>query len=486
MRFLKKELTKQFSNHCLRSFSLNTWLSSNAQAIKSIASVVGEEKVAVSQAWREQHDHDESVHSGHLPAAVVWPSNVKEVSEVMKICNKSKIPVIPYGTGSGLEGGVVPLNDKTICINLQNMDKIREVDVDNLCAEVEPGVTRVSLNEHLKTTGLWFPIDPGADASVCGMAATGASGTNAVRYGTMKQNVLNIEVVLPNGDILYTSGEGQKCLKRSSGYNLTELFVGSEGTLGVITSVLTKLHGLPESILSGVCPFPNVESAVQTAIQIKQYGIPVARMELVDRKSIEEVQKQNDINFSIADSLFFEFHGSEQSTQEQVEIVNEIASGNGAKEMQWAEKLEERNKLWKARHDMYYTAKRMKANHVVVITDVCVPISKLPNILSYTDSLLNENSIPYMVVGHIGDGNFHTMMVVDPDNKTEMSRIKEAGWQMARKAIELGGTCTGEHGVGIGKKHLLLDECGHVGLDLMKNIKSVIDPNSIMNPGKLL
>jgi len=469
-----------------RSFSITHKLLKPAEALSSIKSVVGNTNVSTTEGVCDQHDHDESMHRGKKPYAVVWPQSTEEVSEIMKICNQYKYPVIPFGTGSGLEGGVVPLLDGSISLNLTNMDKILHLNTDDLCVTVEPGVTRKYLNQELRSTGLWFPIDPGADASVCGMAATGASGTNAVRYGTIKQNVLNMEVVLPNGEILYTSGKGQHCLKRSSGYNLTELFIGSEGTLGVITSVTTKLHGIPEFVLSAVCPFPSIQDAVSTAIQIKQFGIPIARMELVDKNTLIAMNEQNKLDLELSDCLFFEFHGSETTTKEQVEIVREISDGNGAGVMSWAEKVEDRNKLWQARHDVYYSSQRMKAGHSIVITDVCVPISKLPDIIDFSVARCKQDDILHTLVGHIGDGNFHSMLVVDPNDKQAVLCAKQAASDMSKKAIELGGTCTGEHGVGIGKKHLLLQECGEVGLNLMKSLKNVIDPNNIMNPGKLL
>ena len=456
------------------------------EAIKAFTAVLGSQKVKSSNAVREQHDHDESFHKGQKPIAVLMPSKVDEVSEIVKICNRYKMNIIPFGTGSGLEGGVVPLDNKSVCINLLGLESIKEISTDDLCCTVEPGITRTALNEALKSTGLWFPIDPGADASVCGMAATNASGTNAVRYGTMKQNVLNMEVVLPNGDVLYTSGKGQKCLKRSSGYNLTELFVGSEGTLGIITSVTTKLHGIPECVLSAVCPFPCIDSAVKTSMQIKQCGIPIARMEVIDKNTLKLVKEQSNLDLITSDSLFFEFHGSEQSTKEEVELVKEISNSNGAGEMKWSEKLEERNKLWKARHDVFYAAKRLKPGYNIIITDVCVPISQLSSIISFTKDLLTKAGILYLLLGHIGDGNFHALLIVDPDNEKEVEKGKDAAYKMALQAIKLGGSCTGEHGVGIGKKNLLEHECGEVGLSLMRNLKSVVDPFNIMNPGKLV
>uniref|UniRef100_H2Y441 Probable D-lactate dehydrogenase, mitochondrial n=1 Tax=Ciona savignyi TaxID=51511 RepID=H2Y441_CIOSA len=451
----------------------------------ALSAIVGEKNAAWSLAAREQHNHDESFHAGGTPENCVWPNSVEEVSEVAKFCSKNHISMIPFGTGTGMEGGVVPQN-KTICVNLTNMDRISDLNLEDFDVKVQPGVTRKSLNRELRDTGLWFPVDPGADASICGMAATGASGTNAIRYGTMKQNVLNLEVVLADGTILNTAGPKRRCRKSSAGYNLTDLFVGSEGTLGFITSTTIRLHGIPESTLAAVCSFPTVADAVNTTIQVLQCSIPIARIELLDSFTIDAVNKYSSLENKVAPTLFLEFHGSQKGTEEQVDQVSEIATLNGGSEFSWASTTEERSQLWQARHDCLYALLAQRPGSKCYSTDVCVPVSVLSEAIQYSKDVLDDSGLTAGTVGHVGDGNFHCLIILDPGNEKELLGVKMAADMIAKRAIDLGGTCTGEHGIGIGKKELLKSELGAEGISVMRSIKNTLDPLNLMNPYKVI
>lgn len=452
--------------------------------IDDLKTIVGEKFVATSDAACEQHSHDESYHRYKSPLAVVWPNSVQELSSVAKLCSQHQICMIPFGTGTGLEGGVAVLKD-SLCINLSNMNQVVQCNLEDFDVKVQPGVTRKKLNYELRSTGLWFPVDPGADASLCGMAATSASGTNAVRYGTMKENVLNLEVVLANGDILNTGGQNRRCRKSSAGYNLTELFVGSEGTLGFITEATLRLHAMPECTLSATCTFPSVLDAVSTATQVLQSGIPIARIELLDEVSIQAVNQFSKLNKTVKPTLFLEFHGSESGTKEQVALTSEIAEGNQGSNFEWAETQEEQNHLWKARHDILYAVLSLQPGTKPYSTDVCVPLSTLPQAVAYAQSVIKETGLFAGILGHVGDGNFHCILPIDIDNPEEIAKVQKVSSRIAEHALKLGGTCTGEHGIGIGKRKLLTKEIGPVGLDVMKSVKKSIDPLNLMNPGKV-
>ncbi|KAM5126452.1 putative D-lactate dehydrogenase, mitochondrial [Mantella aurantiaca] len=419
------------------------------------------------------------------PDVVVWPQNLEEVSKMAEICYSHHLPIIPYGTGTGLEGGVCAL-EGGVCFDLSRMDRIRSLSSEDFYVTVEPGVTRKSLNYFLRDSGLWFPVDPGADASLCGMAATSASGTNAVRYGTMRDNVINLEVVLPDGRILDTAGKDRTFRKSSAGYNLTNLFVGSEGTLGIITKATLRLHGVPEVTLAAVCSFPSTQAAVDSTVQILQSGIPIARIEFLDDVMIDACNNYNGLNYSVSPTLFLEFHGTETSVTEQLELTGEITQVNGGSDFSWARDQEDRNRLWTARHNAWYAVLALRPGCQGYSTDVCVPISKLPKIIVDTKEDLIQSGITGPIAGHVGDGNFHCIIVLDLKDEDEVRRVKEFTDRLARRALSLHGTCTGEHGVGIGKRWLLREEVGEIGFHVMKQIKASLDPKNLMNPGKVI
>eukprot|EP01147_Barroeca_monosierra_P010492 gene10492-2622_t len=442
--------------------------------------------VVTSHAVLEQHSHDESYHPPHQPDAVIYPETVEHVSTIMKICNKYNVPMIPFGTGTGLESGVSAPRGG-ICIDLTRMDKIIDVNTQDATSTVEPGVTRKTLNTHLRDTGLWFPIDPGADASLCGMCATGASGTTAVRYGTMKHNVLNLQVVLADGRIMYTAGPKGRAPKSSAGLNLTNLFVGSEGTLGIITAATLRLQGQPEFVASAVCSFDSVEQAAETAMQIMQCNIPIARMELLDDAMMHAFNTyKNSSNYAERPHLFLEFHGfSQPSLDEQVAFAQEIAVDLGGQKFLHATALEERNRLWESRHHAWYAALSLRKGCKGYSTDVCVPISKLPEMVHFAKEKIAQLNLIAPIAGHVGDGNFHCIAVFNHHCEDEVARVKQLSSALAIEAINLGGTCTGEHGIGIGKKEFLETELGTVNVEAMCSIKRALDPKNLLNPTKL-
>jgi len=442
--------------------------------------IVGD-RLSTATAILEQHGRDESFHPTMPPEAVVFVQSTDEVSRVVSACAERNVPVIPYGTGTSLEGHVAALQGG-VSIDVTQMNEILQVNNEDLDCRVQPGVTRKQLNEHLRDTGLFFPIDPGADASIGGMAATRASGTNAVRYGTMRENVMSLEVVTADGRIIRTA---RRSKKSSAGYDLTRLFVGSEGTLGVITEVTVKLYGIPEAISSAVCAFPDMESAVNTVIMICQSGIPVARMELLDALQMDACNRYSDLDYAVAPTLFFEFHGTANGIEEQVTQVNDIATEFGGSDFKWATKTEDRNKLWQARHDAYYAGLALRPNSKGIATDVCVPISRLADCILETQKDIAESGIIAPLVGHVGDGNFHLVLVVDPDDADEMARAEALNDRMVQRALDMDGTCTGEHGVGYGKMEYLKAEHGE-GISVMRDIKHALDPKNIMNPGKII
>ncbi|MBD1137337.1 FAD-binding protein [Pelagibacterales bacterium SAG-MED43] len=438
-------------------------------------------RFSTSESTRANYARGEDTYDPILSKAVVFPETNEEVSKILSLCNKHKIPVVPFGTGTSLEGNVVG-NDKGITISLEKMNKILSVNAEDFDCRVQACVTKEQLNDYLREDGVFFPIDPGANAAIGGMASTSASGTMAVKYGTMKTAITGLTVVLPNGDIIKT---GSRTKKTSAGYNLTNLFIGSEGTLGVITEVQLRLSPIPESIMSAVCHFPSLEMAVQTAQQVTQYGVPIARIEMLNKEQMEisiNYSKLKDIE--AVPTLFFEFHGSETSNQENIKIVEEISKDNNGSSFKWAKDLEERNKLWKARWDVYYSVKALINNGRVYSTDVCLPISKITECVNFAEEETKKLGLRAPMVGHLGDGNFHVILPYDPKEEGTYDKIRDFSDLLIEKTLELNGTITGEHGVGLHKKAYLLQEHGD-SIPLMRTIKRSIDQNNIMNPGKI-
>ncbi len=438
-------------------------------------------RFSTSESTRANYARGEDTYDPVLSQGVVFPETNEEVSKILKLCNENKIPVVPFGTGTSLEGNVVG-NEKGITICLEKMNKILSVNIEDFDCRVQACVTREQLNDYLREDGVFFPIDPGANAALGGMAATSASGTMAVKYGTMKTVISGLTVVLPNGDIINT---GSRTKKTSAGYNLTNLFIGSEGTLGIITEVQLRLSPVPESIMAAVCHFPSLENAVQTAQQVIQYGVPMARIEMLNKE-----QMGISINYSkLKDveevpTLFFEFHGSELSNNENIKIVEEISNSNHGSSFKWAKDLEERNKLWRARWDVYYSVKALINNGRVYSTDICVPISNITECVNFAEEQAKKFGLRAPMVGHLGDGNFHVILPYDPEKKEMYKKIREFNDLLIKKGLELNGTITGEHGVGLHKKEYLLEEHAD-SIPLMKLIKRSIDQNNIMNPGKI-
>lgn len=440
------------------------------------------DQVSTSASVLERHGSDESYHKAEPPDAVVFARSTEDVAKAVKIAAKHKAPIIPFGTGTGLEGHVTaPFGG--VCIDVSEMNNVLKVNAEDLDVTVQAGVTRKQLNEYLRDTGLFFPIDPGADASLGGMAATRASGTNAVRYGTMRENVLNLTAVLADGRIIKTA---RRAKKSSAGYDLTRLFVGSEGTLGIITELTLKVYGVPEAISSAVCEFPSLEDAVNTTILTIQSGVPVARVELVAKEMMAACIDYSKLEgFEVADHLFFEFHGSEAGVKEQAETVQAIAADFGGANFKFATKQEDRNALWTARHNCHYATRALRPGCEVWATDVCVPISRLAEVITEAKRTMDEQGLVGTIVGHVGDGNFHIGYVVDPNNPEELAKAEEHNKQLVYQALAMDGTCTGEHGIGAGKRKFLEAEHGEA-VSVMRMIKNALDPEGIMNPGKVL
>ena len=450
------------------------------EVIAELGALLGE-RVSTAAAVRAHHGKDVSYHQAHDPDVVVFAHSTEEVAEIVKICARHGAPVIAYGTGTSLEGHIAALYGG-VCIDLGQMDQILRVNADDMDCTVAAGVTRKQLNQHLHDTGLFFPIDPGADASLGGMAATRASGTNAVRYGTMRENVLSLTVVLADGRVIRTA---RRARKSSAGYDLTRLFVGSEGTLGVITEVTLRLYGIPEAVSAAVCAFPTVDDAVKTVIFTIQSGVPVARIELLDELTMGAVNKYANLDYRVAPTLFFEFHGSEAGVAEQAETVQALAGEFGGGGFEWAIQTEDRNRLWQARHDALYATMALKPGKQGFTTDVCVPISRLAECIAETRKDLDESFVLAPLVGHVGDGNFHVIYLVDPENGEELAEAKRLNERMVMRALAMDGTCTGEHGIGYGKLDFLQAEHGEA-VSVMRLIKQALDPQNIMNPGKVL
>ena len=440
------------------------------------------ERCSTATAVREQHGRDESTYPMTSPEVVVYCESTAEVSAVVALANDHAVPVIPFGVGSSLEGHLLAVHGG-VSIDLSRMTSIVKLHPEDLTVTVQAGVTREQLNREIKDTGLFFPIDPGANASLGGMSATRASGTNAVRYGTMRENVLGLTVVTATGEVIHT---GTRAKKSAAGYDLTRLFVGSEGTLGVMTEITLKLYPLPEAVSAAVCTFPSIDAAVQTTIQVIQAGIPIARCELLDANAIRGVNAYSKLNLREAPMLLMEFHGSEAGVKEQAQSVQELAGEHGGTHFEWASTPEERTKLWTARHKSYFAALQTRPGCRCLATDTCVPISRLAESINESVKEAEEAGLPYWIVGHVGDGNFHLSYLLDPNDPVECATAERLSAQMVQRALRLEGTCTGEHGIGLHKMGYLIDEAGLGAVEMMRTLKRALDPKNIMNPGKVV
>ena len=439
------------------------------------------EQCSTALVVREQHGRDESSFQVPPPAAVVFAQSTADVADAVRLASQFEVPVIPFGVGSSLEGHLLAVQGG-ISLDVSRMNQVLSVNAEDLTVTVQPGITRKQLNEEIKSTGLFFPIDPGADATIGGMTATRASGTNAVRYGTMRENVLALEVVTASGEVIRT---GTHAKKSSAGYDLTRLMVGSEGTLGVITEITVRLYPLPEAVSAAICSFPSIEAAVRTTIQTIQLGVPIARVELIDHNTVRMVNQYSKLSLREEPMLLMEFHGSPTSVKEQAETVQEIASEFGGNAFEWASTPEERTRLWTARHNAYFAAVQSRPGCKAISTDTCVPISRLADCLLDSVAETDASGIPYFLVGHVGDGNFHFGYLINPDDADERAKAEELNHKLVTRALQLGGTCTGEHGVGLHKMGFLLDETGAGAVDMMRTIKRALDPKNILTPGKI-
>ncbi len=452
----------------------------NDDLIEALRAIVAG-RLSTARSVLDQHGRDESYHRAFPPDVVVFPETTEEVSRIVKVCAGRQVPIIPYGTGTSLEGHIAALRGG-VCIDLGRMNNIIAVNDEDLDVIVEAGVTREQLNRHLSDRGLFFPIDPGADASLGGMAATRASGTNAVRYGTMREGVLALCVVMADGRVIRTS---RRARKSAAGYDLTRLFVGSEGTLGVITEVTLRLHGIPDAISSAVVSFPTMEGAVATVIATIQMGVPIARIELLDDVQMDAINKYSGLDYPVQSTLFLEFHGTQAGVAEQAEQVEEICQDQGGGDFKWAVKVEDRNKLWKARHMALYAALAMRPGARAWTTDVCVPISRLAECIAETKKDLAESPLMAPLVGHAGDGNFHLVFLINPEKEDEMAEARRLNERLVMRALAMEGTCAGEHGIGYGKMDFLTAEHGEA-MTVMRAVKQALDPDNIMNPGKII
>ncbi|QOK90766.1 FAD-binding protein [Ralstonia pseudosolanacearum] len=441
------------------------------------------ERVSTSDAVRAHHGRDESAYDPMLPDAVVFAQTTEDVVAVARLCHEHAIPLIPFGAGSSLEGHLLAVAGG-VTLDLSQMNRVLSVHPEDLTVTVEPGVTRKQLNADIRDTGLFFPIDPGADASIGGMCATRASGTNAVRYGTMRENVLNLTVVTADGRVIKTANRARKS---SAGYDLTRLFIGSEGTLGIITEITLRLYPQPEAVSAAVCAFPGMGDAVSAVIDTIQMGVPVARVEFVDALAIRAINRYDKLSLPELPTLFFEFHGSAHGVQEQAETVQAIAAEHRGQGFEWATRPEDRSRLWNARHNAYFAFLQLKPGCRAVTTDVCVPISRLADCVVETeqDLLASPLKLPAPIVGHVGDGNFHVALLIDPDKPEELEEAERINRRIVARAIAMDGTCTGEHGVGLHKMDFLVAEHGDDAIDLMRSVKQALDPKHILNPGKI-
>lgn len=448
-------------------------------ALDALRQLLGD-RFSAAQAVRDQHGRDESWAMPSPPDAVAFPHSTEEVVEIVKICAAHGLPIIPYGAGTSLEGHVTAVQGG-VSIDLMQMNRILQVNAEDLDVVVQPGVRRKQLNEYLRDTGLFFPIDPGADASIGGMVSTRASGTNAVRYGTMRENVLALTVVMSDGRVIRTS---KRAKKSAAGYDLTRLFIGSEGTLGIITEITVKLYGIPEAMAAATCSFASLEGAVNSVIQTIQAGIPVARIELLDDVQARAINDYSKLSLPVQNMLMLEFHGSEAGVAEQAEMVQAIASEHGGEGFQWATKAEDRAKMWEARHAAAYACKALRKGCEIMATDVCVPISRLTECILETKEDVVKTGLTAPLVGHVGDGNFHLSVVVDRSNPQEVATVEEFSERLVHRALRMEGTCTGEHGIGRGKMKYLTAEHGEA-VAVMRAIKKALDPDNLMNPGKI-
>lgn len=448
--------------------------------MEGLKEILPEERITTNETVLLNHSQDESFHASHLPDVVVFPQEKQEVVEVLRFANEHKIPVVPFGAGSGLEGQAIPIHGG-ITIDFQYMNKIIDIQPKDLLVVVQPGVTRLQLNAELGKHGLFFPVDPGADATLGGMASTNASGTTTVRYGAMKDNVRDLEVVLADGNIIHT---GNKAKKSSSGYRLTELFVGSEGTLGAFTELTLQVQGIPEVTVAGRAVFSSLENAIQAATSLLQVGVPIARMELVEAITIKEFNKSAETNYTEDTTLFLEFNGSKGNVDGDLEVTKDLFTGFGCYQFDIETDSLGRKKLWEVRHNHLYILKHANPGKKVLNTDVCVPLSKLADAIEFSRKCIEEKGLDGSIIGHIGDGNFHAGIIFDPNDSEEIEKMNEVNEQIVKFALSVGGTCTGEHGVGLGKMKYQQEQHGKA-LDVMKSIKQVLDPNHILNPGKI-
>ena len=449
-------------------------------AIAELSATLGD-RLTVNETVRLSHGRGEAFHTEMVPDAVVFPLSSDEIANVVVICARHGVPIIPFGAGTSLEGNVTaPYGG--ISLDMSRMDVVVEVNASDLDCSVQPGVTREQLNIHLRDQGLFFPIDPGANATIGGMCATRASGTNAVRYGTMRDNVMWLKVVLADGTTIRT---GRRARKSAAGYDLTRLFVGSEGTLGIITEIGLRLHGLPEAVAVAVCPFSTIKNAIDTVVMAMQMGIPLARIEFLDQAQIAAINIYSHTQLAEKPTLMMEFHGSDSAVREQAELLESIARSFDCEEFKWATLVEERTALWKARHNAYFAAQSIRPGSQLVVTDVCVPISRLTDCITETHADIQHEGLIGPIVGHVGDGNFHVFLSVDPTNSDELERVRRINDRLVDRALAMDGTCTGEHGIGIGKQDKLIDELGADAIMVMRNLKHALDPNYLLNPGKI-
>ncbi len=449
--------------------------------VSELKALLGD-RVSTAHAVREHHGKDESYFPYALPDVVVFAKSTEEVRDIVNICRTHRVPMIPYGVGTSLEGHILAIRGG-VCIDLSQMNQVLAVHEEDMDAVVQAGVTRKQLNEHIKHTGLFFPIDPGADATLGGMCATRASGTNAVRYGTMRENVLSLKVVLADGRVVQTS---RRAKKSAAGYDLTRLFGGSEGTLGIITEATVKLHPVQAAMSAAVCSFRNIDGAAKTVIQTLQAAVPIARSELLCALTMKALNAHNKTQHREQPTLLLEFHGTEAGVVEQAQMVQEIARENGGMDFQWATRPEERSKLWEARHNAYFACLQLKPGARAVSTDVCVPISRLAECVTETVRDLAKSTLPVPLFGHVGDGNFHLVILIDPQSRPEMDEAKAINARLIARALAMEGTCTGEHGIGMGKMESMRMELGDDMMDLMRDVKKVFDPDNLMNPGKVV
>ncbi|MEO8485808.1 MAG: FAD-linked oxidase C-terminal domain-containing protein [Betaproteobacteria bacterium] len=452
-----------------------------AALLDELRALLGD-RLSTSRPVRDHHGTDISSYPVTPPDAVVFPTTTDEVVAIVRACARHRVPMIPFGVGTSVEGHVLA-TDGGVCIDLARMNRVLEVNASDLDVRVEPGVTRKQLNTHVRDTGLFFPIDPGADATLGGMASTRASGTNAVRYGTMRENVLGATAVLADGRVIRMGGRARKS---AAGYDLTRLFVGAEGTLGILTELTLRLYAIPEAMSAAVCAFPTVTDAVDSVIEAIQCGIPIARVELLDTLTVTAVNRYSKLGLREAPTLWYEFHGTPRGVEEQATRMQEIARAHGGLDFEWSTKPEERSRLWQARHDAYFACLQLRKGSRMIATDVCVPISRLAECIAATEQDIARATMPIPLFGHVGDGNFHLMILVDPDSDADLAEAWELNTALVRRALAMGGTCTGEHGIGLGKREFLVEEFGEESVGVMRALKATLDPGNLLNPGKVV